>query len=121
MREAIAIRERLDRPATFEELGDLALAQLKVGDPAALQTANDILQRADASGENTVWPHYCFWAAARVYHARGDEAGADRALRRAHELVGLQLSAMADERSRRAFSELASVRGILAAKNGSWP
>lgn len=121
MREAIAIRERLDRPATFEELGDLALAQLKVGDPAALQTANDILQRADASGENTVWPHYCFWAAARVYQARGDEAGADRALRRAHELVGLQLSAMADERSRRAFSELASVRGILAAKNGSWP
>jgi tetratricopeptide (TPR) repeat protein len=121
MQEAIAIRERLNRSATFEELGDLALAQLKAGDPAALQTADDIMQRADASGENTVWPHYCFWAASCVYHERGQQSKAAAALRRAQDLVRLQLAAMADERSRKAFGELTAVRGISAAQTGVWP
>jgi len=78
MREAIAIRRQLGRSATFEELADLALAQLKAGDPSALTTADDIVTQADRSGENTVWPHYCFWAAACVYHQRGDAAKAAR-------------------------------------------
>ncbi len=121
MQEAIAIRERLNRSATFEELADLALAQMKAGDGAALQTADDIMQRADASGENTVWPHYCFWAAARVYHQCGNASKAAAALRRAQELVTLQLDAMADERSRFAFRELTSVRAIAAAQSDSWP
>jgi predicted ATPase/DNA-binding SARP family transcriptional activator len=121
MREAIAIRERLNGSATFEELGDLALAQLKAADPAALQTADEIMQRADSSGENTVWPHYCFWAAARVYRERGDDARAGAALARAQALVALQLGAMADERCRRAFSDLTAVRAISAALAGTWP
>jgi hypothetical protein len=121
MNDAIAIRERLQGSATFEELGDLALAQLKAGDAAALQTADDIVDRADPSGENTVWPHYCFWAAARVYHDRGNDAKAAAALHRAEQLVRLQLAAMADERSRFAFRELASVKGISAARAGRWP
>ncbi|HLI94910.1 MAG TPA: AAA family ATPase [Candidatus Baltobacteraceae bacterium] len=120
MKEAIAIRERLQRSATFEELGDLALAQLKAGDSGALATADDIMQRADASGENTVWPHYCFWAAARVYHERGNDRKAGEALRRAHDHVRSQLAAMADERSRRSFGELAAVRGVLDAQTGVW-
>ncbi len=110
--EAIAIREHLAGSATFEELGDLALAQLKAGDAAAIQTADDIMRGADASGENTVWPHYCFWAAARVYHDRGDDAKAAAALQRAREHVRIQLDAMADEVSREAFGRLAAVRGI---------
>jgi predicted ATPase len=121
MRDAIAIRERLNRPATFEELGDLALAQMKAGDAAALQTADDIIERADSSGENTVWPHYCFWAAARVYHERGDDTRANAALKRSQDLVDLQLAAMADERSRAAFRELTSVQAIAAAQSGIWP
>lgn len=121
MNAAIAIREHLAGSATFEELGDLALAQLKAEEPAALQTANDIMLRADASGENTVWPHYCFWAAARVYHGHGDDSKATAALERAREHVRLQLALMTDERSRRAFGDLAAVRGISAAGNGVWP
>jgi tetratricopeptide (TPR) repeat protein len=121
MNEAIAIRERLGRTATFEELGDLALAQLKAGDPVARQTADDIMQRADSSGENTVWPHYCFWAAARVYHERRDHAKAAAALQKAHDRVRMQLDAMADERSREAFRQLTAVRGIDAARSGIWP
>ncbi|HZZ64879.1 MAG TPA: AAA family ATPase [Candidatus Baltobacteraceae bacterium] len=121
MNEAIAVRERLGRPATFEELADLALAQLKAGDQGALRTAHDIMSRAQTSGENTVWPHYCFWAAARVYHDSGDEAGAAAALQRAREHVALQLSAITDERSREAFGRLSPVRAISAAQDGVWP
>lgn len=121
MREAIAIRTRLAGSATFEELGDYALAQLKAGEPDAVRTADDIMLRADASGENTVWPHYCFWAAARVYHAHGDEPKAADALRRAGEHVRRQIGSMADERSRRAFQDLTAVRGIAAAETGVWP
>lgn len=121
MNDALAIRERLHHSPTFEELGDLALAQLKAGDADALRTADDIWQRADASGENTVWPHYCFWAAARVYHEHGDAAKAQAALRRAGELVTMQLEAMTDARSRECFSALASVRAIESAQAGAWP
>ncbi len=120
MKEAIAIREHLAGSATFEELGDLALAQLKAGDSEALLTAGDIMLRADASGENTVWPHYCFWAAARVYHEHGDDSKAGAALLRAGEQVRMQLGLMSDERSRRAFGQLAAVRGISAAESGVW-
>ncbi|MGH7837588.1 MAG: hypothetical protein ACREQC_07140, partial [Candidatus Binataceae bacterium] len=120
MKEAIAIRGRLGRSATFEELGDLALAQLQAGDVAALETANDILQHADESGENVVLPYYCFWAAARVYHAHRDPAAAT-ALKRAAALVSRQLQAMADERSREAFARLPAVRAIAAAERGDWP
>lgn len=121
MNEAIAIRERLGRSGTFEELGDLALAQLRAGDANAVQTADDIMRRADASGENTVWPHYCFWAAACVYHERADDSKAAAALQRAQALVAMQLGAMTDERSREAFRQLAAVRGICAAQGGVWP
>jgi len=121
MKEAIAIRERLGRSATFEELGDLALAQLKAGEDAALQTAQEIMSRADASGENTVWPHYCFWAAARVFHAWGDDAGASAARQKAQDHVRAQLAAMTDERSRDAFQRLVAVQDIFAAENGVWP
>jgi tetratricopeptide (TPR) repeat protein len=121
MKDAIAIRERLGRPATFEELGDLALAQLKGGDGEAAQTADDIMQRADASGENTVWPHYCFWAAARVYHERGDASKAAAALQKAERRVREQLDVMADERSREAFRQLTAVQGIFDARQGVWP
>lgn len=121
MKDAIAIRERLGRPATFEELADLALAQLKAGEPAALQTADDIMQRADASGENTVWPHYCFWAAARVYHHAGDDAKAAEALGRAQAHVRVQLDAIGDERAREGFGRLTAVRAISEAQGGVWP
>ncbi len=121
MKEAIAIRERLGRSATYEELGDLALAQLKAGDQAAVQTADEIMQRADASGENGVWPHYCFWAAARVYHDRGDDSRAATALQRAQEHVALQLAAITDERARQAFESLMAVHGISEALSGAWP
>ncbi len=121
MNDALAIRERLGRPATFEELGDLALAQLKAGNAAAEQTADDIMRSADASGENTVWPHYCFWAAARVYHAYGDDAKAAEALAKAEGHVQAQVDAVADERAREAFGRLTAVRAIAAAANGDWP
>ena len=121
MHEAIAIREQLGRSATFEELGDLALAQLKAADPQARQTADDIVRSADASGENTVWPHYCFWAAARVYHAQGADAEAAAALDRAQSHIRAQIGAMTDERSRDAFQQLRAVRDISAASSGVWP
>jgi len=121
MKEAIAIRERLGRPATFEELGDLALAQLKAGDDAALQTADDIMRRADVSGENTVWPHYCFWAAARVYHSHGAAPQSEAALQKAREHVRLQLEALKDEHLRESFGRLSAVRAIADAQEGVWP
>jgi len=123
MREAIAIRKRLDRPATFEELGDLALAQLEGGDVrGARTTADEIVAQLPASTENTVWPHYCLWAAARVFRACGAEPQARAALDEAASLVRRQLDAMTDPASRAAFVELRAVRQIAAAtERDVWP
>jgi predicted ATPase/DNA-binding SARP family transcriptional activator len=123
MREAIAIRKRLERPATFEELGDLALAQLEGGDlPGARITADDIVAQVPDSTENTVWPHYCLWAAARVFRACGADARARTALHEATSLVRRQLDAMTDPASRAAFVQLRAVRQILAASERDlWP
>jgi DNA-binding SARP family transcriptional activator/tetratricopeptide (TPR) repeat protein len=123
MHAAIGIRRRLGLPATFEELGDLALAQLASGDRVAGRgTADDIMRRAPESNENTVWPHYCFWAAACVYRACSDEAGAARALEHAVRHVREQVASITDEISRAAFAELGSVRAVRAAsEGGGWP
>jgi DNA-binding SARP family transcriptional activator/tetratricopeptide (TPR) repeat protein len=116
MREAIAIRERIGRPATFEELGDLALAQLAAADLAgARATAGDIVRRLPDSDENTVWPHACVWAAAQVFRACGEALAAADALARARSLVDEQFSAMTDPVSRAAFAALPTVREIEAA------
>jgi len=122
MREAIAIRKRLGRPATFEELGDLALAYLAAGELAsARSTAEEIMGRLNGSSENTVWPHYCLWAAARAFRASGEEAAARGALSRASTLVERQIVAMTDPGSRAAFRALPVVVAIEAAVAGSWP
>ncbi len=123
MRAAIAIRHRLGLRATFEELADLALAELASGDlDASRKTADDILRRAPGSDENTVWPHYCYWAAARVYRACGDPRAAHDALARAGRHVREQLDALGDSPSRNAFRELETVRAILAAlEENRWP
>jgi DNA-binding SARP family transcriptional activator/tetratricopeptide (TPR) repeat protein len=123
MQEAIAIRHRLGRPATFEELGDLALAQLEAGElPAARATADEIVAQLPESTENTVWPHHCLWAAARVYRACGAEREARAALDEASRLVRRQSEAMTDPGSRGAFARLSSVREIaLACERDAWP
>jgi len=123
MRAAIAIRRRLGLNATFEELGDLALAELASGDLAAsCATADDIMQRAPATDENTVWPHHCFWAAACVYNACGDERRAQDALSDAERHVRQQLEALGDSTSRLSFGKLKTVRAIIAASNENrWP
>jgi DNA-binding SARP family transcriptional activator/energy-coupling factor transporter ATP-binding protein EcfA2 len=123
MQEAIAIRHRLGRPATFEELGDLALAQLEAGDLAAARvTADEVIARLPESPENTVWPHHCLWAAARVYRACGSEREARAALEEAAQLVRRQTEAMTDAQSRSAFAALSSVREIaLACERDAWP
>jgi hypothetical protein len=82
MSAAIAIRESLGLRATFEELGDFALAQSASGGAsAARNTADDIMRRAPGSADNTVWPHCCFWSAAYVYRACGDATRTRRCLR----------------------------------------
>jgi DNA-binding SARP family transcriptional activator/energy-coupling factor transporter ATP-binding protein EcfA2 len=123
MREAIAIRNRLGRPATFEELGDFALALLASGDlDAARAAADDIIARLPVSSENTVWPHLCMWAAARIYRACEDEVAARAALDAAVVHVGRQIDSMTDPASRAAFSRLAAVREIVrAAETDFWP
>jgi predicted ATPase/DNA-binding SARP family transcriptional activator len=123
MREAIAIRKRLGRPATFEELGDLALAQLEAGDLAGSRiTADDVVVQLPDSTENTVWPHYCLWAAARIFKACGADLQARAALDEAAALVQRQLDAMTDPASRAAFVKLPAVRQILAAaERDLWP
>jgi DNA-binding SARP family transcriptional activator/tetratricopeptide (TPR) repeat protein len=122
MREAIALRHRFGGSATFEELGDLALTDLAAGNVAAArETANEIMARATSSSENTVWPHYCLWAAARVYRADGDAAAARDALNRAQTFVARQRIAMTDPKSREAFAALRAVAAITAAAAGTWP
>jgi tetratricopeptide (TPR) repeat protein len=122
MREAIALRARLGGSVTFEELGDLALTDLAAGNVAAArEAANEIIARAPSSSENTVWPHYCLWAAARVYRAVGDESAAQDALNRAQTFVSRQLIAMTDPKSREAFAALPAVAAVAAAAAGTWP
>ena len=122
MRDAIAIRTRLDRPATFEELADLALAHLRANDgEAALVVAADIEALARTSNDNLQWPHYCFFAAARVRHATGDARRAAENLRRASAHVREQRDALVDPASRAAFDSLATIRDIARAESGVWP
>jgi tetratricopeptide (TPR) repeat protein len=123
MHAAIDIRHRLGLQATFEELSDLALAQFLSGDrDAGRATADDIMLRAPASTENTVWPHYCFWTAACIYHGGGDGARAKTALELAVTRVREQLASTADDASRAAFLRVASVREVhAAADHGVWP
>jgi tetratricopeptide (TPR) repeat protein len=123
MHAAIAIRHRLGLSATFEELGDLALTQLASGDlEASRSTADDIIARAPKSGDNTVWPHYCYWAAARIYHAIGETAHARSALELAVRNVEEQREALGEATARRGFDELATIRAIVAAhEEDRWP
>jgi len=123
MHAAIAIRNRLGLQATFEELGDLALTQLASGDLAASRaTADDIVARASTSDENTVWPHYCYWAAARIYHAIGENARAQGTLELAVRHVRDQREALGHATARRGFDELATIRAIVAAhEEDRWP
>jgi DNA-binding SARP family transcriptional activator/tetratricopeptide (TPR) repeat protein len=123
MHAAIAIRHRLGLSATFEELGDLALTQLASGDlEASRSTADDIIARAPKSGDNTVWPHYCYWAAARIYHAIGETAHARSALELAVRNVEEQREALGEATARRGFDELATIRAIVAAhEEARWP
>jgi tetratricopeptide (TPR) repeat protein len=122
MREAISLREGLGGSVTFEELGDLALTELAAGNlEAARDRADEIIARAPRSPENTVWPHYCLWAAARVYRAGGDDAAAGDALHRAQTLVTRQVMAMSDPTSRAAFAALPAAVAIAAAAEGVWP
>jgi DNA-binding SARP family transcriptional activator len=123
MHAAIAIRTRLGLHATFEELGDLALTQLAAGDlEASRATADDIVARAPTSHDNTVWPHYCYWAAARIYHALEDTARAQSALELAVRHVREQREALGQATARRGFDELATIREIVAAhEDDRWP
>ncbi len=123
MHAAIAIRHRLGLSATFEELGDLALTQLASGDlEASRSTADDIMARAPKSGDNTVWPHSCYWAAARIYHAIEETAHARNALELAVRHVEEQREALGEATARRGFDELATIRAIVAAhEEDRWP
>jgi DNA-binding SARP family transcriptional activator len=123
MHAAIAIRHRLGLTATFEELGDLALTQLAAGDlEASRATADDIIARAPSSDDNTVWPHYCYWAAARIYLALEERAQAKSALELAVRHVREQREALGEATARRGFDELATIRAIVAAhEDDRWP
>ncbi|HEV2909654.1 MAG TPA: tetratricopeptide repeat protein [Candidatus Eremiobacteraceae bacterium] len=123
MQEAILLRERLGRPATFEELADYALTQLESGDiPCALDTARTMLLQAETSEENTVWPHYCYWIAARVFRAAGDQKRAADLLVQAHSTMRALEDAITEPASRTAFVALAMNRLIrAAAERGEWP
>jgi DNA-binding SARP family transcriptional activator len=122
MQEAIAIRERLQRPATFEELSDLALTHLRFGEIAAARRVADEIERLAEHEENPVWPHCSYWACAQVYRAQGDAALAHAALQRAVGLIAEQRAAIVDERARAAFDALASVREVAAAHaEDRWP
>ena len=123
MHAAIAIRHRLGLTATFEELGDLALTQLAAGDlEASRATADDIIARAPSSDDNTVWPHYCYWAAARIYLALEERVQAKSALELAVRHVREQREALGEATARRGFDELATIRAIVAAhEDDRWP
>jgi ATP/maltotriose-dependent transcriptional regulator MalT len=123
MLEAIAIRHGQGRPATFEELSDLASTYLACGDlDAARRTADEIERLAAAGEENVVWPHCAYWALAQVFRAHGEDARSEAALQQAARYVADQRNAISDDRSRAAFDALAAVRDITAAVTaGSWP
>jgi tetratricopeptide (TPR) repeat protein len=123
MLEAIAIRHRQGRPATFEELSDLALTYLAFDDlDAARRTAEEIERLAASGEENLVWPHCAYWALAQVFRAHGEDARSEAALQHAARFVADQRNAISDDRSRAAFDALAAVRDITAAATaGVWP
>lgn len=123
MYEAILLRERLGRPATFEELADFALTQLESGDVgAAHDTAQAMLAQTETSDENTVWPHYCFWIAARIFRAAGDGERAAPLLAHAYQTMQTQERAIAEQPSRTAFAALEMNRLIrAAAEQNDWP
>jgi hypothetical protein len=99
------------------------LTQLSSGDlETSRATADDIVARAPTSDDNTVWPHYCYWAAARIYHALEDQARANDALAFAMRHVREQRDALGTETATRGFDQLATIRAIVAAhEEARWP
>jgi tetratricopeptide (TPR) repeat protein len=121
--EALAIRRQLGNAPTFEELSDLARTQLEAGHTSdAIATTDQCLRLADESSHNTVWPHYCYWIAARVRRAAGDEQPARQLLARAEQLIRDQVNNIAEQKSRACFLDLPMNREIaLAVSEGRWP
>jgi len=121
MRAAFSIRAELGLVPEIEELAAFALTQLADGDAAALETADTLLRRSQRAADNTVWPFYCYWAAARVYRRFGDRRAA-KTLALAVDQVGKHSAAVGIAEWQREFAALHVVRAIrTAAERDVWP
>ena len=101
-------------------LADLAVWYMEAGDLASARARVDemLAQRAAVSTES---PQRFYWATARVLHACGEEAMAQRELQRAYELVTELAADLSGEDIVR-FERVAWNRAIIAAYDrGEWP
>jgi tetratricopeptide (TPR) repeat protein len=122
--EALAIRRDLSRPAdSLNDIADLTLAYVDVGDIAAAQRcADELLAAAQSSTAGAFWPQYCFWAAARAYRAAGKKKRALELLRRARAVVDEVAAAISDLRDRDVYIKSEINREIMdASERQIWP
>ena len=122
--EGLALRERLLDPTdVLDDRCDLAMTYLQAGDiPKAAAAADELIQTAETSTAGAFWPHYCWWTAAVVRRAAGDEAGAQAMLERAVSTMDEFADRIADPVTRASFLALPlCVEVAGAAEGGRWP
>jgi uncharacterized membrane protein len=75
----------------------------------------------DAITSGCDWPSYCFWAAAQILRATGDEVAANHLLERARGIMKQSAKGLEPE-DRTSFLALFFHRDIAhAAESGAWP
>lgn len=119
MERSIAMREAAGMEVWIpKSLGDLATWYLAIGDVASAKHCIErMMQKENTIEQATIWPQCCFWAAARVFQAVGDERASARAMERARAIVD-EMSARLEEEDRHRYLSIPWNREILAACAG---
>ena len=122
--EGLRLREAvLDPSDLLDDRCDLAVVHLQRGDiPRAVEVTDGLSAIADRSTDGAFWPQYCFWAAAQVRRAAGDDVRASALLAKAVVVRDGFGSSIADVATRQAFFALPLNEEIAAAaERGEWP
>jgi hypothetical protein len=124
MKEGLAIRRRLTRPADYaDDIAHLICAQLSAGDLNAVRELNAELSES-LSGESTTMflPQFAHWIAARAFRVLGDEKATELALERAYSILHEQAALIEEAPERATYLSLAVNREIQSARaDDRWP
>jgi tetratricopeptide (TPR) repeat protein len=125
MYEALALRREQGEQAVSvgEDLRDLALTYLKVGDyQQARHYADEMMAVQQAADYSLTRTEYNLWAAARVYRACGEPERAAELLEEAYTHMEEAMRVIPDAATREAFRDIFFNREIRAAyETGIWP